>query len=406
MIVEVMESARDSAVPVGKVRGLLWGLWWLISLLAVLGLAIVFSDYTASLQYYYDSLQQPTGFAEYPFLLAAPLYLLSCFGAAGFQISCGLLLYLLLLVVFCYCLRHSTIAAVYWLGCCLFCGALCITRLDLLPAVLVLSTAIALGKHPKSAGFVLGLAAAMKIWPVFLASALAGSARKASFWLSLIMVGGGITVAILLSVTFLGVEGTIAPFLYQQERGLEFESVLASPFILGAMLFGGNYQIGFAASKSFEITGPGVAQVVQSASFLLVVVLVVSFLLGLRSFVTGVWHPQLAVSMMLLVTLLVIAVNKVFSAQYVIWILPLVAVLLVHEDSRKTRRIASLTVAVCLLTTVEYPLLFLEIVTQGPLFPLGGAVLLIRNCCWVVLIVMSARYYVHCWKKSPRLCTT
>ena len=83
---------------------------------------------------------------------------------------------------------------------------------------------------------------------------------------------------------------------------------------------------------------------------------------------------QLPVAVLALL-LAILAFGKVLSPQYVIWIVPVLALVAVSDQL-----LAGLTALVLLLTHIEFPALYIQLVelTRGRR-PRGGAQ---RLCCW------------------------
>ncbi|MGO1641135.1 MAG: hypothetical protein ACTHZ0_10625, partial [Candidatus Corynebacterium faecigallinarum] len=102
--------------------------------------------------------------------------------------------------------------------------------------------------------------------------------------------------------------------------------------------------------------------------------------------------PTLVLASVLLLTVLVIATNKVFSPQYIVWLAPVAAVDLLVLTG-KTRRwilaVSGLVLLLAALTAMVYPLLYDGLLSSAP--DLGATVVLtLRSITVVVLAVVCA----------------
>lgn len=193
-------------------------------------------------------------------------------------------------------------------------------RFDLITSVLAGWSLLLLGSRAwRASGALVGVGAAIKLWPALLWPALCGGGKthriRASlgFWVT----GGLLAVA---SLLWAGWDRLISPLTWQSGRGLQVESVWATIPMLGRALGLGDYAVAISRYQAFEIFGTGVPAWTTAAS--------VATAVGLLGIVLayGLWwwrgHGSTteASAMMLLVVLVMIWSNKTFSPQYMIWL--------------------------------------------------------------------------------------
>lgn len=229
-------------------------------------------------------------------------------------------------------------------------GALCWARYDLLPAVASAAAVVAAGRArvSKSAGLA-GLGGAFKIWPLLLAPVqrTRRAAVQATAIGSAVVVG---TAAITFGLT--GSVGFDQVLSYQSRRGLQCESFAALPFVwlrhFGVSGYTGHFQFGAS-----EVLGPGVA-----AAGLIVTGL---YALGLVALGLAHWRfmradagPNLVALTAVCFICLTLLTNKVFSPQYLLWLLAVTAAACVLDPVTWKPYVPWLLV-VCALTDVVFP---------------------------------------------------
>jgi hypothetical protein len=255
-------------------------------------------------------------------------------------------------------------------------------RFDLF-AALLLSIALwaALEDRPVVAGIALGLGVLAKLYPLAAAPALAvawlaprDDARLVRFGL-----GIGVTVAVGL-LPFVAIAGVQAlSFLgYQAQRGLEVESIGGGIVLLDGLVRG---QLVETASpfKAPEVFGPLAGAWLTLLPALTLAgfgALAIAAWRRVRSELTSVGKvTNVTLARLAAASILVLLVtSKVFSIQYVVWLVPFAALL-----PRWQFRLAAVIVA---LTMPIHPLLFARIVAQDALPIL---VLNLRNALVVAL---------------------
>lgn len=384
-----------------------WTVWLLTRTLLVVLLMTVESGSFSDLNYYRASLDDlgtngvGDTLAEYPLpaflLLAAPYALLSLAGSTGGYQVLVLLLVLLLDAGFLrVLLRHAgtTIPVAAWLLATPALGAISYARFDLVPGVLVGLALLHLVDAPRRAGLLAVLATGLKYSPALVLPALAAPASSRSRVVVPGAVAGIGLVAVSIAVG--GWDRIVSPLAYQGDRGLQIESVAATPAMVGWALAPGEHRIFFAPSLAWEIDGPGtdaLLAVSTVVTVLLVVVLLALWTLAWRRLPdprTGL--PAVVWSTLGAISAFVVS-GKVLSPQYLLWLLPAACAGLALLDGAERRRLGRWTVALlvaALLSHVLYPHVYGALIGEHS----GGsivvvAVLALRNLLVVGLCVSA-----------------
>lgn len=313
---------------------------------------------------------------------------------------------------FFYLLNRSHRAALFWTAFTAAAGPIVYSRLDLIPGLLVAATAAALFTHPKLASALLGFAAMSKLWPAALAAGLVDKWNRSATWVRLAAFGGTLVVVGAITVLTSGWDRLVSPLTYQDVRGLQIESILATPLIVAATIFPGQWHIAKAPSKSFEIFGPGVDQLVTASSVLMVCTMLFGLAWALWHFLGDAWSPRSTALFFLTMVLLLIVSNKVFSPQYVVWFGPLLAVLVAKQpeepgastqagtnsEADALRKLTWLSVLTAALTTAVFPFTY-NLLFEGPHW-FAALVLTVRNILMVYITYLALKLTIHVGFKS------
>ncbi|MEW9533664.1 glycosyltransferase 87 family protein [Microbispora sp. NPDC049125] len=268
-------------------------------------------------------------------------------------------------------------------------GPVLISRYDLM-VTLVAVMALTVSADPAVRGSLIGIGLLVKVWPIALLTGL----RR---WRELLTAGGST-----LTVTLVGsaVAALVMPHALdfvtaQQERGLQIESLAATPFALARALgwWDGftNYQHG-----AMEAVGSGVEVAERVSLIATPVALVLMALWWLRAKPT----PRSFYDAALTTVLLLVLTSRVLSPQYLIWLAGVAAVVLSvrREPGPDQRPAAWLVLAACLLTGIMYPWVEEDYGWSGEL-P-GTLVLVVRNLAMLAAAVVS---FVQLWRSTrPR----
>ncbi|MDK4335969.1 DUF2029 domain-containing protein [Corynebacterium accolens] len=388
-----------------------WVGWVLARLVLVYFLKL---DHSArgDVAYYFAGLygNDPTLMTEYPHAGTWPTIILSWFtgGDRGvFYIGFTIMTLLIDATFLALLLRHHQrnkrvfLASWFWVFFGTAAGHVFVWRLDIFPAVAVAGAAALLISHPKTGAALLGFATTMKLWPGVLAAGLVGRFNSANSWLRLVSFFGSVAALSALTVVTSGMDRLLSPLDYQGVRGLQLESVPATYLLLQAHLNPGKWHLGYAPSKSFEISGPGVDTAIMWSTVATAGMLVFALGWALYRFFAGGWTSRTTVAFFTLMVLLLIATNKVFSPQYIIWLGPLFAVVVRQQLPARFVPIkicqgllAVCAVAAAALGTYAYPFHYdyLWKYVGADLTPVY--VLVARNVLILVMVLIALIWFI------------
>jgi hypothetical protein len=271
-------------------------------------------------------------------------------------------------------------------------GPLAYFRFDMAPAVLAGAGALLARRRPALAGALIAFGAALKLWPALLVLPLLGVDRKARRS----AVGFGVTGAVLAlsSLVIGGWQRLLSPLSWQSDRGLQVESLAASPLMwLRTAEDGGRWIVGLSRYNAYEIVGPGVDTALQIANAATLVGFFLAILIGVRAAWLGRRTTRHVAVVMLAIILIMIVVNKTLSPQYVLWLGgPLAAIIGGGEDDTPPTFSWPLVWAlVCFAlaygTQLVYPMHYSEIV-YGNGKPFAVSILVLRNVALAVFTVI------------------
>lgn len=370
------------------------GMRWLLSRALTMSI-LVFgheSDVTGDVQYYARSLHQMVEggglrntLQEYPlpvFLVILPQFLLGLLNQVAFVILFALSM-LVVDALFTGFLwrgdgRRRGDATNLWLWFVPAMGPLAYFRFDLVPAVLAGGAVLAAIRRPAVAGALTAIGAALKLWPaVMLPTFLIRRGDRRA------VLAGFLGTAVLVGVLALavgGLERTLSPLRWQSARGLQIESIAATPLMLARMVHPvGTWDVRLSKYKAFEIFGPGVHLVGQLTTALTV--------LGGLLLVTLWWRahrtsPSAAtLGWIFLSTALVVTVtNKTLSPQYLLWLGGPVAALAVRSQANPAvRTFARVLLVTAVATQLVFPIGYNALLKTHSLMPLVTLDLALRN---------------------------
>ncbi len=367
---------------------------WLLSRALTLAI-LVFgheSDVTGDGKYYARSLHQlfeggglRTTLQEYPlpvFLVILPQFLLGFLNQVAFIILFALSM-LIVDAVFTAVLwrgdgRRRGDATNLWLWFVPAMGPLAYFRFDLVPAVRAGGAVLAAIRRPAVAGALTAFGAALKLWPaVMLPTFLIrrGDRRQVlmGFLGTAILTGG-------LAVVLGGISRTLSPLRWQSARGLQIESIAATPLMLARMVHPvGTWDIHVSQYKAFEIFGPGVHLTSGLTSLLTVLGGALLVLLWWRAHSTAPSAETLG--WIFLATALVVTVtNKTLSPQYLLWLGGPAAALAVRAPADPAvRTFARVLLVTAVATHLVFPIGYNALLKTHSFMPLVTLDLAARN---------------------------
>lgn len=285
--------------------------------------------------------------------------------------------------------RRGLLPVLVWLVGVPLLGSTAYARFDLLPGVLCGAAVLVVARHPRTAAAIVAVAAGVKLWPALVIPPLLAVARPRRA-ATAVLVGTGLALAGA-SVVLAGWGRLLSPLTYQSDRGLQIESVLATPAMLAWWHDPTRWAVGYAPSKSYEVTGPLVGLLLDTST-LLGVLLVAALgaawwrLWLVRDRVTGPTALWLALAA---VTGFVVT-GRVLSPQYLLWLLPAAAAGLAVADSPLLRRWTAGLLLAAGLTQVVFPAYYGEITLGGDQVWLPVLALALRNGVMLALLVVAA----------------
>jgi hypothetical protein len=264
---------------------------------------------------------------EYPFLALIPfsfgLLVPIAWSQVAFALGMIFIAALIYVILLRFRSRRAAIACAFYLVA--GCWATAAGRFDLFPAILTLcAVVLAARARWKWAFAFLALATLLKYYPVLLVPAFLIEQRRSMGlkWTERrLWVPFGVFVAV--CVVFMGlslllsVEGTLGPFGYFGARPVQVESFASSLIWLSSLIRPQHLQFAYTF---------GSLNVLSSRAALFSALISAALIVGLLYIFWLQWRVKIDLATAtVLVLLLVMITGKVFSPQYLIWILPLVA---------------------------------------------------------------------------------
>lgn len=399
---------------------------WTAWILARIALGfIILNNFTprGDVAYYFfgEFGDDPTMMTEYPHAGTWPVEILT--GLIGNRLDAFYIAFVLMCMLF-DALFHALvlrghqknsrvfIAGWFWALFGTLAGQVFYMRLDIFPALAVAAAAACITRWPNLASAMLAFATTMKLWPGVLAAGLVGRFNKGKTWLRLLSFFGAVAALCAVTVLTQGLDRLISPLTYQGDRGLQIESIPATPFVYQAFFEPERWKMGYASSKSFEIAGPGVDQAIAWSTYAMVAVVAFALVWALWRFFAGGWQPRSTIAFFAVMVLLLIVTNKVFSPQYIVWFGPLLAVAIRQpkiEGTPKARLairillgvLALMTLVTAGLGTYVYPTNYNFIWNDVGVKYAPVAALAVRNGLIVAMAVLALVWLaIETWRDS------
>jgi Glycosyltransferase family 87 len=257
--------------------------------------------------------------------------------------------------------RHDT-AIDFWLIFVPLIGPLSYLRFDMLPAVLAGGALLAARHKPWVTGALTGLGAAIKLWPALLIGAfMSYRPDRRSAGIAFVVIGFGLA---LISLIFGGWSRLSSPLTWQSDRGLQIESIWATPLMLARAVRPDYWIVDISRYQAYEIFGAGVGAWVMISNVVTLLGLALIILLTVRAFRHNGSTPVAIGFVIVAIVAIMIITNKTLSPQYLLWLGGPMAALLVFrphampDEQPAINRMAGQLLILALLTQLVYPLFY------------------------------------------------
>ncbi len=257
-------------------------------------------------------------------------------------------------------------------------GPMAYFRFDLVPAVLAGGAVLVAVRRPAVAGALTAIGAALKLWPaVMMPTFLIRRTDRRAVLTGFLATGiglGGLALAIG------GIGRTLSPLRWQAARGLQIESISATPLVIARMFHSSSWDVHVSAYKAIEIFGPGVAAFTTVASLATLLGGVTLVLLWWRAHKVPAASAETLGWVFLSTALIVTVTNKTLSPQYLLWLGGPIAALAVRAPAnRAVRTFGRVLLVTALNTQLVFPIAYSALVTEKMMMPVGTVLLVIRN---------------------------
>jgi hypothetical protein len=262
----------------------------------------------------------------------------------------------------------------------LLCGAMVRTHFDLAPVALLLGALLLLvSGRPRSGMAVLGLAAMTKGFPLVAApvalACLATRVDRRTLVQSAVALLAALALPTAPAVA-MSPSGAWEAVTYHLERPVQVESLPASGVLLLDELGAGD------ADSAKTHRSDGLEHPAADGLALLCLAVMLSLIVFVTTRARG--EPRSLVLASLASVAAFAALGKVLSPQYMLWLVPLGAL----AFAWRLHALAAATAACAVLTQVEFPARYFDLVAREP-FPV--AVIALRNLVLIAVLVLALR---------------
>lgn len=321
----------------------------------------------------------------YPVLAFLPIWLPFAFSPEHYEIAWLVMVFVINTVIAIVLNRPAKIsspanAGYLYLLSLLLIGPVSISRIDVVSVVVALAGVVLLARNSEGfAATFFTLASWIKVWPAALFVALMAISK---IKLRLIAIGASISVGII-ALGYLVGNGSVLSFVQtQQGRGIQIESVIATPWLWLAKL--GIADIYFEEEiLTNQVSGPFVDQISNSSTALMFVGLSISFALALVAKKRGASDLKVYSLTALAAVLNLIVLNKVGSPQFMIW-LAAALVAASYLGQRGWGILKGIILGIFALTQLVYPVFYIQLLALED-FPL--VVITLRNFLLLGLLI-------------------
>jgi Glycosyltransferase family 87 len=216
-------------------------------------------------------------------------------------------------------------------------GAFAILRFDLVPTVIAIAALLVVHRRPNWFGALIGLGAAIKLWPVLL---LFGEWDRSRLLRSVLSAGA--VVALVFAISAIAFGDPVGFLSHGGDRGLQEEAVATIPWQLDQIVSGDPYprEIRFGAWEVATSTADSVAALLRLLTFAALAAAAAWWWFWTRAIRDGrekLADTAVSRDFVFTVLLLVVVLSPVFSTQYMVWLLGLAAVVLSAGSPRLAR---------------------------------------------------------------------
>ena len=229
-------------------------------------------------------------------------------------------------------------------------GVYAVLRFDLVPTVIAVVALVVVHRRPGWFGALVGIGAAIKLWPVVLL--FAEWDRRRLTRAALAALAGA---ALLFAASALAFGDPFGFLSGQSDRGLQREAVATAPWLLSQIVGGTAPQLEVHYG-SWEIVNSGTEALTAALKWLSLAVLVGAAVWwryrgrAIRAGRADLGDATVSRDFVFTIVLLLVVTSRVLSPQYMVWLLGLAAVVLSAGTARLARP-AWIVVAATLLTT-------------------------------------------------------
>jgi len=261
-------------------------------------------------------------------------------------------------------------------------GPVAVSRIDSVSAAIAIFGLVALGRNTTGiAAALFTVAGWIKIWPIALFAAMIAAFKKR---VKGIVVATLISSSVIAAGVLAGGTNVFSFVLQQQDRGIQIESVMATPWMwLAKFGLASIFFDDFVLTN--QVSGELVLEIASVSNYILFGAIGITAFLAIRAIRAGRDRTEVFVLASLTGVLDLIVFNKVGSPQFMIWI-AVVLVALVYFGINKSKLALVIGAAILLLTQLIYPIFYLELLGLEPL-PLG--LLTLRNLLLVGLLIWA-----------------
>ncbi|MCY1716618.1 glycosyltransferase family 87 protein [Microbacterium sp. SL62] len=278
------------------------------------------------------------------------------------------------------------LAAWFWLAAILLIGPVGLYRIDGITVPFAILGSIWMLRRPFVASLLLSISVWMKVWPAaILATGLIVVRRR------LALIGGAVAVSLATIIPVVALGG--APYVFgfvgdQTSRGIQMEAPVGGLYMFLAAFYVPGSEVYYDGGVlTFQVTGPGAEPLIAAMTPIMLLTMVAVAVVGVMKMRRGATFLSLFPPLSLALVTAFIALNKVGSPQYYVWLFaPVVLGLMI--DRRRWYAFAGMTLVIAALTQWMYPLMYDGLMATHP-NPFPVVVLEARNLLALVLLVWA-----------------